>query len=79
MERVYKVPVGLSAYESIPWDAAGVRKLFQWVERLEGGRKSEAPGSTRSRALEDPKRMYTSSNDKNVHGVRKAFRYDTGR
>jgi len=56
VERVYKVPVGLSAYESIPWDAAGVRKLFQWVERLEGGGQSEAFSSVPSRALEDPKR-----------------------
>jgi hypothetical protein len=29
--------------------------------------------------MEDPKRDYASSNDKNVQGVRKAFCYDTDR
>ena len=79
MGGVYKASVGSSAYESILWEAAGVRELFQSVERPEGGCESEARGSIRSRALEDPKRVYASSNYKNVQGVCTAFRYDTCR
>jgi hypothetical protein len=37
----------------------------------------DARSSIRSRALEDPKRVYTSLDDKNVQGVYTESRYDT--
>ena len=51
MERIFKALVGSSAYESVLWEASCIRELFQSVERIEGGRESEARGSIRSRAL----------------------------
>jgi hypothetical protein len=61
--------VGSSAYESIRWEAAGVCQLFQSVECPQIGQDSKARGSVRSRPLDDTKRDYASSDDKNVQGV----------
>ena len=77
MGGVYQAPVGSIANESTLWEAACIRELFQSVEYPQVGRESEASSSVRSRALEDPKRDYSSSNDENVQGVRKAFRSAT--
>jgi hypothetical protein len=41
--------------------------------------KSKARSSVWGGALEDPKRSYASSNDKNIQRVRKAFCYHTCR
>jgi len=71
--------VGTSAYELVQWEKAHVCENFQLVERTQRGRESEARSSIRSRALDDQKRDYASSNDKNVQGVCKAFCYDTDR
>jgi len=67
------------ANEFVLWEAACIRDLFQSLERLGGGRESKARSSFWGRALEDPKRNYASSNDKNMQGVRTAFRYNTCR
>jgi len=79
VERVDQAPVGSTANEFVLWEAACIRELFQSVEYPQVGRESEASSSVRSRALEDPKRDYSRSNDENVQGVRKAFRYNTDR
>jgi hypothetical protein len=67
---MHKVQVGSSAYEPVLLEAASIRQLFQSIERPHGGQEPKARSSIRSRALDDPKRVYTSSNDKNVQGVR---------
>jgi len=76
---VYQAPVGSSAYGSIRREAASVFQPFQSVECAQRGQDSKARGSVRSRALEDTKRDYASSNDKNVQGACTAFCYNTCR
>ena len=65
-----KVQVGSSAYEPVLLEAASIRQLFHSVDRPQEGQEPKARSSIRGRALDGPKRVYTSSNDKNVQGVR---------
>lgn len=66
VKRVYQAPVGSSAYESTLREAASICRLFQCVERLEGGQELKVRSRIRSRALDNPKRVYTRSNVENV-------------
>ena len=79
MGGVYQAPVGSFANEFVLWKTAGGCEFFQSVERLEGGWKSEAPGSVWGRTLGVEEREYNSSVNKNVQGVHKPLRYDTDR
>jgi inner membrane protease subunit 2 len=57
---VSKAPVGSSATDLVLWEIGSVRQLFQCVGRPQRGRESEARNSVWSRALDDPKRVYTA-------------------
>jgi hypothetical protein len=73
VERIFKALVGSSAYESVLWEASCIRELFQSVERLEGGRESEARASIRSRALGVEKRTTPAPTTRTYEGCTRGF------
>jgi len=79
VERVYKAPVGSSAYEIVPWEATCILQSLQPIERYQKDQESKARSSIRSRTLSVRKREHTDSVDSSVQGVRTPFCHNTGR